>query len=463
MRFAILPLISVKKKILKESDWVTWKQLIHTWREEVFCYVLLHENADVPEDCEFENVEYVRLKHWSPYASDQATISSEVYELFNPVNGKYQVDAFWTSRSPVAANLKRLLDYNGQTAVPVYLVEMWVQEYAKLTDLDHKLRAVSYSECVTLFQSEREKKIALDSCRKYLAPAEFIKAEGLARVRSGGINAHRIAKLADSTPKFDTQTLLFAGRLNSNKHWKDVLEVYQDLFRMGHDIEIKVLSGSAEPTEHFDKVEVVKPLGYAEYLEFLCKCHVSVSMSREEGFSFGLLEQMCTGNPVLLPDTWWAWDLAGSKDYPFLYKNKKELYALLTWVLRNYADARTRMVEHTERIVEQHDVSVAAAEMLGVVDGTFVEFGEWDEKFHAVLAETPPLFSLLEFCNIAAKMYPGTAFGTYLIVIGAYRNIYHWLRSNAVEVRVASMQFVKNKEEMSKWLTTARSRSSSPK
>ena len=304
-RILVIPLISTRRFIWRESDYIVWLQFAREWTD-VTVYMIINEEAEIPDECQLPNIVYVRVKHWYPYGSNQAMLSSELYELFNPICGKYQVDCILTSKNIVAANVKRLFEYSEVLRIPVIIGESWVPEPKDSNNvLEDKLKAVSYSECPTLFPTEREKKFAMRLSSKWLAGSSVRQAQANATVRSQGISAKRVQTIARSVEKFSQFTMTFAARFNSNKRWMEVLEAYENVHKMTGDVRIKAVylssSVDVDVVARFKKVEFIKPLPYSKYLELLGKSHMFVSMSMDENFSFGWAEQICTGNPILFP------------------------------------------------------------------------------------------------------------------------------------------------------------------
>jgi glycosyltransferase involved in cell wall biosynthesis len=410
-------------------------QFARQWKD-VTIFIPINKDAEIPEDCQLPNVVYIRLEHWYPFGAAQAQISSELYSLFNPVNGKYQVDAIVTSKNLIGANLKRLF-YNSPTLnIPVIIAEYWVQEPENLPNsVEVKLRAVSWSECRTIFHTHREKRFAITEGRRFLSAASTAEIIDRGIVRSQGLPCKFVQTIAQKTEKFDKFTLLFAARFNSNKRWKEVLSAYEDIFRMGLDVQIKAIKPNSvglDDLKLFEKVEYFDPLGYEDYITLMSKCHVSVSMSRDEGFSMGLSEQRCTGNPVLLPDKDWAKELV-PRDYPYIYKSPTEMLAMLRYCYANYAEARSKIATTVEEFIAEHDIEVAAAGYLQIVTaevaGTWMPFREWDPKFRDTLTVLPEQFTLDEFAKAAGKRHKAQ-FGNYVVIIGAHRNLHRWLVAN---------------------------------
>ena len=407
---------------------------------EITCFIPINKDAEIPDDCKLPNVRYIYLDHWHPYSAAQGYIGSELYALFNPVNGKYQVDAVITSKNVIAANIKRMFKMSEALNIPVFIAEYWVQTpISNDNSVETKLRAVSWSECRTFFPTAREKGFAITEARRYLSASSTQSIMDTGLIRSQGVPCELVQSIAldPEVSKFDKFTMLFAARFNSNKRWKEVLGAYEDIFRMGLDVEIKSVYPNSSATrrdlDKFEKVQYLEPLPYMDYLKLMNQCHVSVSMSEDEGFSFGLSEQFCTGNPLLLPNLSWAYALVG-KDYPFFYSSQSELLALLKYCFENYDEARKMVAPIVADFVEEHDIGVAAAGYLAIMNediaGSWTPFREWDDKFTAVVAELPEQFTLKEFADLAAKKYDA-GFGNYVILIGAHRNLHRWLVENA--------------------------------
>jgi hypothetical protein len=175
---------------------------------------------------------------------------------------------------------------------------------------------------------------------------------------------------------------------------------------------------------------------YYEYLEFLCKSHLSVSMSVDEGFSAGWTEQVSTGNPVIFPNKDWVHELFGG-DYPFVYNDKTQLMALIKYIYKHYEVARNMVQFFAQQMVDDYDLGKVAQDYLveleKSLDNTYSDFREWDKKWLRVLGEMPEEFTFEKFIRTAEKM-TGASFGTYVILIGAYRNVYFWLKEHAESV-----------------------------
>jgi len=118
-RLLIIPAISTITDVWRECNFIIWTRLVKAWKD-VFCYFPIYEKADIPKEYYLDNIEFVKLKHWYPFNSSLASISSELYEMFNVIDGKYPVDAIITSRTPVGAPTKRLFYFSPNLFLPTF-------------------------------------------------------------------------------------------------------------------------------------------------------------------------------------------------------------------------------------------------------------------------------------------------------------------------------------------------------
>ena len=455
MKLLLIPHISTKEDIYKESDFIVWKQFIESWGDDAFCYVLLNEGAVISEELKLPNVEYIRLGEWFPSDSSQMMVSDKIYGLFNPINGKYQVDAILTSKVCLAPSLKRMFSYTDNIRIPVYVLDQWVPAgVSNNLSIDLRLRSLAYSECPTFFLTEREFGLAKDFSSKFLSSKAMSDFHRNSVVRSQGIHAKRIFDYSQSVEKFDKFTFVFSARFNPNKQWDKVLEVYEDIFRMGRDVQIKAVSTLNEAAlpdnleQRFSKVEFIPTQTFTGYVDLISRSHVAVSMSVDEGFAAGWAEHICTGYPVVLPNKDWAISLVGDSDYPYLYSSEIELIAMLRWIVDNYDEAKSKMTKYVEYFVQRHDVKIASQEILNLVKdthgGTWMVYDSWETKWRATLDQMPDTFLFEEFLDVARKDY-GAKYGTfhpaYLKIVRAYRNIYKWLFQNTKVLHDSEMRF----------------------
>lgn len=443
-----IPNISTTIDVWCEGDFVTFYQLAKGWHD-VDVYMPLYYKAVVPIEYRLPNLHIIEVKSWVPYVSSQCLISSEIFELFNPVDGKYQVDVILTSKTQAASYLKRMMTVGESIHIPVFIIEPWANH--KVSELDEKIKAVSYSECPTFYYLDRERDICLSKVKKYLTSTEILKAQNLSIVQTTGIGANYVHSIAQRVEKFSRFTFCYAARFNAQKNWEKALTVMSDACRLSGGRVLAITpNDKSEMPRHLRDVELLKPLPYVEYIETLCKSHASVCTSSNEGYSFGWSEQVCTGNPILFPDREWVHSLFPK--YPLIYKNDSQLRTLLITLQRKYQEIRSSIEDYVCDFIEKNDFSVCGKKILNRMDenvkGSFMPYLDWNDKWEKILSDMEPEFHFRDFIFMASSQYKAT-FGSFLMLISSYRNIYRWLVDHCEVVKCKEMVFrkVKNAQD----------------
>jgi len=130
-------------------------------------------------------------------------------------------------------------------------------------------------------------------CREFLSPSALKRVIENSHVVYHGIHCDEIEEVGKRTPKAEKFTLLYSGRLTSNKQWKKVLLDYKKFFSFGRDLDLVVCAplGSTEVDRALKILgtwgEVNLGLPRKDYLEKLVSSHVCLSNSLEEGGTVG--------------------------------------------------------------------------------------------------------------------------------------------------------------------------------
>lgn len=456
-RLLIVPLISTKGKIWRESDFITWFQFCKSW-PDVYIYMLVNAEAEIPDEYRLDNIEYVPIVDWVPFSMAQSCVTSEMLRMFNPLNGEIQVDCVLTAKTAAAAPMKRAFFMGDKTHIPVFISEQKSSNFGEthdsVTDLDLMLRSVSYAQCYPFFGTAREKQIAINAAKRYMTPHTVAQIDRQGYARSMGVPLQEIHDAGKTTPKYDDFTLLFAARFNSNKRWDGVLAAFEKYCKMnkgvrGIGICPSMPINSGVELTHYQSTEIREALPRNEYVDTLLRSHISVSMSVEEGFAFGWAEQIATGHPVLFPDKPWARGLMPAAQYEkCFYKNESQLLALIKYVQSNYEEFCAEIAPAVKWFVKEHDLPHAAQQyrehMWDKTTGTYEVFKDWHPRLLRVLDDMPNEFSMMEFKTRAAK--DGLLFGQMLrqlSTMSSYRNLWFWLRENAVPLHKPGMVFSK--------------------
>jgi len=327
-----------------------------------------------------------------------------------------------------------------------------VKTKGELPNLEQSLKALSYAMCPTIFGTSSERDAGLALSRRYLSSALLKRLDQTAILQSMGIPLSDIRERAERTPKFELFTMLFAARFNSNKQWASVLEAIETFCRMTPDTQGKAICSSTPDDvrlDHFQKVKIERQLPRPQYVDMLCRSHVAVSDSLEEGLSFGWAEQIATGNPVLLPRRPWAKGLMPHAEYDVCFHDGgRELLALMAYIHKNYDAVRAQIRPAVDKFIGFHDLPIAARGCADVIEsataGTFEGFKNWDGRLQECLQGMPDSFTLAEFVKACDKA--GMTFGILLRQLSAlntYRNLYCWLKQYAKPQHSIEMRFQK--------------------
>ncbi|MEM2946767.1 MAG: glycosyltransferase [Candidatus Bathyarchaeia archaeon] len=386
MRYAMIPLTSTVMNIKTESDFLSSKHMIEEAVRQgrgYFYFCLIDEQKKYLGVRNTPGITYLYNPERTEFYYQSSFVPLNFIELFNPVLGKYYVDAVITSRSGAAAIMSKLLwdKRVEEPEIPVVVVENKVSAVGGTHNVmcyeDLLLRAAGYAVSCNFFATERERKLAFDLCKEFLSPSAMKRVIENSHVVYHGVNCEEIDETIKKTPKSEKFTLLYSGRLTSNKQWKKVLEDYKKFFSFGRDVDLVVCAplGSTEIDSAIKRLgtwgEVNLGLPRKEYLEKLVSSHVCLSNSLEEGGTVGFVEQLYSGAVVILPKRPWVEGLLGPmyREYPFLYDGSTEqAYTVLKAVFEDYQSAREKMEPVRKFIKENYDIKVVVKRYFDIIE-----------------------------------------------------------------------------------------------
>lgn len=391
MRYAMIPLTSTVMNIKTESDFLSSKHMIEEAVRQgrgYFYFCLIDEQKKYLGVRNTPGITYLYNPERTEFYYQSSFVPLNFIELFNPVLGKYYVDAVITSRSGAAAIMSKLLwdKRVEEPEIPVVVVENKVSAAGGTHNVmcyeDLLLRAAGYAVSCNFFATERERKLAFDLCKEFLSPSAMKRVIENSHVVYHGVNCEEIDETIKKTPKSEKFTLLYSGRLTSNKQWKRVLEDYKKFFSFGRDVDLVVCAplGSTEIDSAIKRLgtwgEVNLGLPRKEYLEKLVSSHVCLSNSLEEGGTVGFVEQLYSGAVVILPKRPWVEGILGLmyREYPFLYDGSTEqAYTVLKAVFEDYQSAREKMEAVRKFIRENYDIKVVVKRYFDIIEQYVLE------------------------------------------------------------------------------------------
>lgn len=279
------------------------------------------------------------------FTPQMASASGRIVELFSRQTGKYPVDCVFTSRAGFAPTLAVALTNVAGPPVPVVITEprvYWIGSEAKHNTVkyhDTILRAAGYASCFAIYWSAWEKKEALD------AASLIVASSGLKWADEHGFVVDPLVEVPTSPPKGERtkKRLLFAGRLNENKRYRDILEAYGKVLMTRQDVEVWIHSGTGAYAK-LDPADsrwhrTSERLTHDGYAELLGQSDVAAYMSRDEGANITVLEMLLAGIVVALPLRPWVEKLFWPLEYPFTCRDK-DFPAMLDWMLDNLDKCR---------------------------------------------------------------------------------------------------------------------------
>jgi glycosyltransferase involved in cell wall biosynthesis len=265
----------------------------------------------------------------------------------------------------------------GQAMVPVILTEPRVygpgeagHNLAHPTQL--ALRAAGYASCYGVYWSKWEKQSAIDAAAQYCTPGVLKAIDERAFVVDALVDVD--PAMAASPRPAKPRRLLFAGRLNSNKRYQEVLDAYAKVLmaRPVGEVEVWVHAG----TGAFGKLEKAfhrwhrtsERLDHAAFHELIATAHVGCYLSRDEGANVTTQELIASGIVMALPDRSWVHKLFHPLTYPFIARSETELPALLDWLLDHYEEAHQQLEPIRQLIYAERSWASFLSKFQAVVD-----------------------------------------------------------------------------------------------
>ena len=304
-----------------------------------------------------------------------------------------------------------------------------------------KMRAVTYSECQTIFLTPFEKQLGIKTSSKYLNPAEVVKVERNAHVIPQGIDCDIHAKIIEGEKKYDRFTLYWGGRFIANKRWEDILPMYRQLkIASGGEIDIEVTTAAVSlgrDTSAYGDIKIHLGPTHEELFKVQARCHAGMVYSHFEALPIGFLEQILSGVVLVWWDRPWSRAVLGNS-YPFYFTSELEARAMLKWIRDNYAEATEKMAPVKKMIWEKYDIKSSVTALDNLMQTSAL--GTWtviksEDKLFEVLKEMPDEFTFSNFVTTLIKKYPGYGMGLTDIFVSVdrgaelgKRDLYMWCR-----------------------------------
>jgi len=360
MRALMIPQV-VTKELAAESDAYSYRQIMEALsdREPSWFYVWSkteHEGSDLGRD------------NWTLFAEESnsltfyqqmAAFSGRLFETFNRQTGAYPVDAVFTSRAGLVPSLMVGLSTDPSKPVPVVTLEPRVYAggsvaHNTVTEIDTATRAVGYALGIKVFWSQFEMDEAMRAVSTWMSPGAVKRAEENSFIVPQLVESHPFIRQEDGRKR-----VMFVGRLNTNKHWDEIMEAYGKVLMTRTDVEVWLHAGTGarrklDPAQSrwFKTTESIP--SHDDYLKVIADTDVSVYASDDEGVNVTVLELLALGVVMWLPDKPWVRKLFDPLEYPFTYSKKRELPELIDYALDNTAAMRADLTPIRDLIASRY-------------------------------------------------------------------------------------------------------------
>jgi len=368
MRVLMIPQISTGE-VAAESDKFSHDCIIRALRaiEPTFVYWWFRRidqrrmNGDDPGE-----LRLFRERDQGFYTQLASADIASLQDLFSWQTGAYPIDAVFTSRSGVAPLLSLALStVTCQYAVPVVLTEPRVygpgevgHNVVNATQL--AIRAMGYAVCFGIYWSKWEKESALNAASQYVTPGVLKGWDERSFVVDALVDTRGADGMISKAGR--TKRLLFAGRLNSNKRFEEVVKAYSRvLMAREGDVEAWVHSGTGafnklKPSGQHTWHRTSEKLAREDYWRLLGTSHVGAYLSGDEGANVTVQEMLACEIAMVLPDKPWVEKLFWPLKYPFLVKQPRDLPQMLDWLLDNWVSANARLAPFRELIEKERSL-----------------------------------------------------------------------------------------------------------
>lgn len=332
------------KKLEPDSFFYFWLDIRHEGKVKLPSYYGLFF-----EEC---------IRSWNQQV---AASVGRLVEIFNRQFGVRPVDAIFTGRAGLAPMLSvSLANLNGPP-VPTVIMEGKVfaldagPSHSQVNYTETVLRAAGYATCLCMYLSEFEKRDALNAISMFLAPAAVKFADDNGYVVELPVSSWVEHRTFAAGRK---KQLLFAGRLNTNKRFKEVLEAYGKVLMTRKDVTVWVHSGTGIMKKLHPEDsrwhQASERLPIKDYKKLLADSDAGAYMSIDEGLNATVLEMVLNGISMVLSKRPWVEKLFWPMQYPFVAAESK-VPQTLDWILDNLEEAYNLLTPIRAFIAEKYN------------------------------------------------------------------------------------------------------------
>ncbi len=361
-----------KKKVRGESNHLLYEDLArYLAAQGDYIYFLVPEWVEDKDLKQMNGVFYIRVDKDEIFFNDMAWIDHKVIKMFERRGGSKFVDVVITSKPAIIPQIAATIT-SGRTEKTgvIYLEPGADDKFKRIQKADREelyyLTLLGYATSYSILLTENEKRIALEHMKTVFSPSVVAKWLDRAIVNPVGVPIDILDKYK-TDERYDKFTLFFGARVNDVKNVKDIVDIYDLLYRSGRQVAIKICTSTPEALakkyigmERLIRnrdIELYTDMSREEYLKIARKAHVFVAWSKREGFPVGFWEQMYLGIIGIFRATPWALSQL-PKDYPYIVKTKEQAYALIKDIYDNYEKHREQFKKYEQMIRERYSKDV---------------------------------------------------------------------------------------------------------
>lgn len=350
-----------KKKVRGESNYILFEDMARTFIEkgDNVYFSVPEWTADEDIRLDRSKCKIIRVPYFGSYYVDMALGMERITRQFSRKVSDSPIDVVITSKPFLVPYLSTCLGDSQIGPVPVLYFEPGVRDKferlkhsGKNFNHAHFLTLASYFTGYPIFLTETEKEIAREYLERYFTSstiADFIFNKSI--VLPVGVPIQVLDKYKD-TPKNEEFTLFFGGRANDVKRIADIVKLYDMFYASGRKVKIELCTSTPDMLakryigpEQFNKnrnIILHTGMDRDSYLKVAAGAHCFVAWSKREGFPVGLWEQMYLGLVGVFVDEQWSWGNI-PKDYPYVFNNLEEGFAILSYLYDHYEEARDKV------------------------------------------------------------------------------------------------------------------------
>lgn len=307
-------------------------------------------------------------------SEDNVFLPAAIMDLFNTCDGEYHVDLILSDKQRIAVWIELLL--NDQIrAVPsgVPIVNFTQYPVNREGRLEHYGEAFEFAQVLgwyngwNMWGSRVDYEDCLKAARKYASPrvVRRIMDRSFHDVQTV-IACDRISGYSKEKPR-DEIRINYASRFGTHYEFEELFEEVDLLYKAGRPVKLVVTSPSLVPgrvgsrvlnelEERKQSFEVHYRCPQEEFYGHASQCHVALWRIKQASAFLTLREQVFMGQAVVIPDG--PTYREQLPDYPYMYRDTKEMRVMLRHVVDNYwsEEVQNVVAKYRQYVQDRYDV-----------------------------------------------------------------------------------------------------------